>query len=437
MKTIVQFLKKAPIGAIRRCGLGALLLFTQLATAQVLTEAPPESVGMSSERLQRIDRVVQEYVDKKQVAGAVLFIARNGKIVYQKGIGYDDMDAKTPLKKDAIFRIASQTKAITSTAVLMLHEEGRFLLDEPVSKYIPSFKNPKVLDKFNPQDSSFTTVPAKREVTIRDLLTHTSGIGYAGIGSPEANAIYAKNKIPSGIGTPYNKLSEAIDLLGTMPLMHNPGEKWTYGLNIDVLGRLVEVVSGLSFDEFLRTRIFEPLGMKDTYFYLPADKHSRSAVLYTEANKETIKAPANLPSAEFPKLKGTFFSGGAGLNATASDYAIFLQMILNGGEYNGKRLLSPVTVKMMTHNQIGDLSLGLKKFGLGFGLTTEREAAKLPPSVGTFDWGGIFGTTYWADPQEGIVAMIMTQKYPNSYGDLSDKFKVLVYQAITKQNAQK
>ena len=418
--------------------LGTMLLcMSQWVAAQTLVQATPESAGMSSERLLRIDRVVQEYVDKKQVAGAVVLVARNGKIVYQKSIGYDDVDTKTPLKKDAIFRIASQTKAITSTAVLMLHEEGRFLLDEPISKYIPSFKNPKVLNKFNEKDSSFTTIPAKREITIRDLLTHTSGISYAGIGTPEANAIYAKNNIPSGIGTPYNKLADAISLLGTMPLIHQPGEKWTYGLNIDVLGYLVEVVSGLSLDEFFRTRIFEPLGMKDTYFYLPADKQSRSPLLYTEANKETVKVPANTPSAEFPKLKGTYFSGGAGLNSTAYDYAIFLQMILNGGQYNGKRLLSPVTVKMMTHNQIGDLNLGVKKFGLGFGLTTEREAAKLPPSVGSFDWGGIFGTSYWADPQERIVGLIMTQKYPNSYGDLSDKFKVLVYQAITKLNEDK
>lgn len=418
--------------------LGTMLLcMSQWVAAQTLVQATPESAGMSSERLLRIDRVVQEYVDKKQVAGAVVLVARNGKIVYQKSIGYDDVDTKTPLKKDAIFRIASQTKAITSTAVLMLHEEGRFLLDEPISKYIPSFKNPKVLNKFNEKDSSFTTIPAKREITIRDLLTHTSGISYAGIGTPEANAIYAKNNIPSGIGTPYNKLADAISLLGTMPLIHQPGEKWTYGLNIDVLGYLVEVVSGLSLDEFFRTRIFEPLGMKDTYFYLPADKYSRVPLLYTEANRETVKVPANTPSAEFPKLKGTYFSGGAGLNSTAYDYAIFLQMILNGGQYNGKRLLSPVTVKMMTHNQIGDLNLGLKKFGLGFGLTTEREAAKLPPSVGSFDWGGIFGTSYWADPQERIIGLIMTQKYPNSYGDLSDKFKVLVYQAITKLNEDK
>jgi CubicO group peptidase (beta-lactamase class C family) len=421
----------------KRLLLGWCVLFSQLALAQTLVESSPETAGMSSERLQRIDRVVQEYVDKKYVAGAVVLVARNGKLVYHKGIGYDDIDTKTPLPKDAIFRIASQTKAITSTAVLMLYEEGRFLLDDPISKYIPAFKNPKVLDKLNPKDTTFTTVAAKREVTVRDLLTHTSGIGYAGIGGPEANAIYAKYKIPSGIGTPFNKLSDAINLLATMPLMHQPGEKWTYGLNTDALGYLVEVVSGMSLDEFFRTRIFEPLGMKDTYFYLPASKHARSPVLYTEADKNTVKAPANLPSVEFPKLKGTFFSGGAGLNATAADYAIFLQMLLNGGVYNGKQLLSPITVQMMTHNQIGNLNLGLKKFGLGFGLTTTAEAAKLPPSEGTFDWGGIFGTSYWADPQEGIVALIMTQKYPNAYGDLSDKFKVLVYQAIVQPNPKK
>ncbi|GAB3170869.1 serine hydrolase domain-containing protein [Telluribacter humicola] len=414
-------------------GLSILPLF-----AQTLTEASPESVGMSTERLQRIESVVQDYVNQQRIAGAVALVVRNGKIVYYKGIGYDDMDTKSPLKRDAIFRIASQTKAITSTAIMMLYEEGKILLDEPVSKYIPSFKQPKVLATFNEKDSSFTTIPAKREITIRDLLTHTSGISYAGIGTKEANAIYAKYKIPSGIGTPNHKLSDAINLLGTMPLIHQPGEKFSYGLNTDVLGYVVEVVSGKSLDEFFRQRIFEPLGMKDTYFYLPASKAPRLTTLYTQTREgATIKRVAQGGSSpDFPKEGGTFFSGGAGLSSTAYDYVIFLQAMLNGGQYGGKRILSPITIDMMTANQIGDINVGARKFGLGFAIATEKEAARLPISVGTFEWGGIFGTTYWADPKEGIAALIMTQKYPNSYGDLSDKFKVLVYQAITKKNPQ-
>ena len=399
----------------------------------VLQEAKPEEAGFSADRLGRMDRVIQEYVDQKRIPGAVALVARHGKIVYYKGFGQDDVDAKTPLKRDAIFRIASQTKAVTSVAVMMLFEEGKFLLDEPVSRYLPAFKNPKVLDKFNEKDSSYTTVPARSEITIRQLLTHTSGISYAGIGTKEANAMYAKAKVPSGIGTPDARLADAMNTLGGLPLVHQPGEKWSYGLNTDVLGYLVEVLSGTTLDAFFRTRIFEPLGMKDTYFYLPKDRHNRLAALYTEDEKKAYqkRQAQGSQTPDYPKQAGTYYSGGAGLSSTAYDYAVFLQMLLNGGEYNGKRLLSPATVRMMTSNQIGELSLGFKKFGLGFGLITAREAARMPVSEGSFEWGGIFGTTYWADPQEGVVALLYTQKFPNSYGDLADKFRVLVYQALT------
>jgi CubicO group peptidase (beta-lactamase class C family) len=409
------------------------LTLAQTPRHYTLQEAGPEAAGFSAERLGRMDRVIQEYVDQKRIPGAVALVARHGKIIYYKGFGQDDVDAKTPLKRDAIFRVASQTKAVTSVAAMMLFEEGKFLLDEPVSKYLPAFKNPKVLSTFNEKDSSYTTVPAKSEITIRQLLSHTSGISYAGIGTKEANAIYAKAKVPSGIGTPNDKLADAMNKLGGLPLIHQPGEKWSYGLNTDVLGYLVEVLSGTTLDAFFRTRIFEPLGMKDTYFYLPKDRHNRLATLYMEdQNKAYRKRPAQgNQTPDYPKQAGTYYSGGAGLSSTAYDYAVFLQMLLNGGEYNGKRLLSPATVRMMTSNQIGELSLGLKKFGLGFGLITEREAARMPVSAGSFEWGGIFGTTYWADPQEGVVALLYTQKFPNSYGDLADKFRVLVYQALT------
>ncbi|CAA9272937.1 MAG: Beta-lactamase class C-like and penicillin binding proteins (PBPs) superfamily [uncultured Cytophagales bacterium] len=409
------------------------LTLAQTPRTYTLQEAGPEAAGFSAERLGRMDRVIQEYVDQKRIPGAVALVARHGKIIYYKGFGQDDVDAKTPLKRDAIFRVASQTKAVTSVAVMMLFEEGRFLLDDPVSKYLPAFKSPKVLDKFNEKDSSYTTVPAKSEITIRQLLTHTSGISYAGIGTKEANAIYAKAKVPSGIGTPNAKLADAMNMLGGLPLVHQPGEKWSYGLNTDVLGYLVEVLSGTTLDAFFRTRIFEPLGMKDTYFYLPKDRHNRLTALYTEKEDKSYqkRQAQGSQTPDYPKQAGTYYSGGAGLSSTAYDYAVFLQMLLNGGEYNGKRLLSPATVRMMTSNQIGELSLGLKKFGLGFGLVTEREAARMPVSEGSFEWGGIFGTTYWADPREGVVAMLYTQKFPNSYGDLADKFRVLVYQALT------
>lgn len=415
------------------CSLALIVLFNQSVFSQTLTPGVPETQGMSTARLQRMDKVIDAYVDKSYMAGVVVLVARNGKTVYHKAYGYDDVSAKTAMDKNAIFRIASQTKAITSVAVMMLYEEGKFLLDDPISKYIPSFKNPVVLDKFNEKDSSYTTVPAKREITIRDLLTHTSGIGYPMIGSKEAVAIYAKNNIPSGVDTPFSTLNDAINRLAKLPLAHNPGERFTYGLNTDVLGYFVEVMAGISFDEFLRTRIFKPLGMNDTYFYLPESKFSRLATLNTEdKDKKVTKAPANV--GEYSKTKGTYHSGGGGLVSTVTDYAVFLQMVLNGGKYNGQQLLSPVTVKMMVQNQIGDINLGYKKFGLGFAITTDKEAARVPPSAGTYDWGGYYGTTYWVDPKEGVIGMIMTQKVPNSYADLGEKFKVLVYQAIIKLN---
>jgi CubicO group peptidase (beta-lactamase class C family) len=411
------------------CLLFALVSFQVF--AQNLPQATPESVGMSSARLKRIDAVFNEYIQKGWIPGGVTLIIRDGKIVHYQAYGFDDTDTKKPLSKDGIFRLASQTKAITSTAVMMLYEEGKFLLDDPISKYLPAFKSPRVLDKFNESDTSFTSIPAKREITIRDLLSHTSGIGYPTIGSKEANAIYAKYQVPGGIGTPHAKLGEVVNNLAKLPLMHSPGERWTYGLNLEVLGHLVETLSGLPLEDFFQTRIFKPLGISDTYFYLPESKFERLIQVYTEnEQQQTTKAPTLYQ--DYPKIKGGFYAGGAGLSGTTLDYAKFLQMFLNGGSFNGQQILSPAIVKMMTSNQIGDLSLGPRKFGLGFALATPKEAARIPVSEGSFEWGGIFGTNYWVDPKQGIIGLCMTQKYPNSHPELSEKFKVLVYQAITK-----
>jgi CubicO group peptidase (beta-lactamase class C family) len=405
-------------------------------TGPVLTEASPASAGMSAERLARIDNVINEYIDKKWIAGATVLIARNGKIIYYKGVGYDDIDKKTPMKKDAICRIASQTKAITSVAVMMLYEEGKLLLGDPVSKYIPEFKNPKVLDKFNPADTTYTTVPAKREITIHDLLTHTSGIAYAQIGSKESNAIYYKAGVVGGIGVGKIVLGDKMKILGGLPLMHQPGEKFTYGLNTDLLGYLVEVISGMNLDQFFRKKIFEPLGMKDTYFYLPREKRNRLATLYTEDSTKHIKKNGETYElngtlyVDYPNMDGTYYSGGGGLSSTAYDYSIFMQMMLNGGEYNGKRILSRSSVRMMTTNQIGDIDFGNNKFGLGFGIATEKTVVDSPVSPGTFDWGGMFSSSYWIDPKEKIIAQLFLQLFPNSHGDIHQKFRVLVYQAI-------
>ncbi len=402
---------------------------------KILQPAKPETVGFSPERLKRIDGNINEWMKDGRLNGCAALIIRNGKIIYNKAFGYDDLEKTKPIRTDNIFRIASQTKAITSTAILMLYEEGKFLLDDAVSRYIPEFAKQQVLDKFNPADSSYTTIPAKTEITIRQLLTHTSGIGYAQIGSKEANAIFSKANITAGIGVEKGRmLADDMKKLGKIPLMHQPGEKFTYGLNTDLLGYLVEVISGMRLDEFFRKKIFEPLGMNDTYFYLPVVKQNRLVGFFEEVDKKLVKKSVVQEGwkvdANYPNGEGTYLSGGGGLSSTMLDYAIFLQTILNGGEYNGKRILSRNTVRMMTMNQIGDINMGNNKFGLGFGITTEKGSSILPTPQGVFEWGGAFATTYWADPKENLIGIFYRQLYKSTFGEIGNKFKVLVYQAL-------
>jgi CubicO group peptidase (beta-lactamase class C family) len=409
-----------------------LSLYTFGQSIKNLTPAKPEEVGISTDRLTRIDAMLNEHVSKKWIPGAVVLIARNGKIVYHKSYGYSDAEQQTALKKDDIFRIASQTKAITSLAAMMLFEEGKFLLDEPIYKYIPEFKNPKVLKTFNEKDSTYTSEPAKGEITIRHLLTHSSGIDYASIGSKEFKAIYTKAGVPSGIGTDNMVLADKIKILATLPLKHNPGEQWTYGLNTDVIGYLIEVLSGVSFDQFLRTKIFQPLGMNDTYFYLPKEKHSRLVKLYQSKDGLIAKVSETAydgVNPNYPNLNGKYFSGGAGLSSTVEDYAKFLQLFLNKGEYNGVRLLSRKTVELMLTNQLQPPITN--QFGLGFGLETDKNDYQSIFSLGSFSWGGAFNTHYWADPKEKLIGLIFTNMYNTPYWNIGDKYKVLTYQAIT------
>jgi CubicO group peptidase (beta-lactamase class C family) len=411
-----------------------LLWFTVDSSAQNTKNfvgAKPEENGLSSERLQRIDNMLMSYVESKKIPGAVALLIRNGKIVYKKAIGFSNVESKAPLATDNIFRIASQTKAITSLAVMMLFEEGKFLLDDPVSEYIPEFKNPRVLTSFNWKDSSYATVPAKSEITIRQLLTHTSGIDYAGIGSQEFKALYAKATVPSGIGNHAMNLADKIKRLAGLPLKHHPGEQYTYGLNTDVLGYLVEVVSGTTLDDFFKKRIFQPLGMNDTYFYLPSEKHSRLVTLYT--NEGGLVAPVNKPVFDgvdynYPLLNGRYYSGGAGLSSTVEDYAKFLQLFLNKGEYNGTRLLSRKTVELMLTDQLP--ASYSNSFGLGFGLETIKNDAQSVVTIGSFSWGGAFNTHYWADPKEKLIGILFTNIYSTAHWNIGDKFKVLTYQAI-------
>lgn len=391
----------------------------------------PEEAGFSAARLARMDGVINEYITAQAIPGAVVMIVRRGRIVYHKAYGYSQPDKKALLAKDAIFRIASQTKAITSLAAMMLWEEGKFLLDDPVSKYIPEFKAPQVLKTFNAADSSYTAEPAKSEITIRQLFTHSSGVDYAGIGSREFKALYAKAGIRCGIGTSTGILGDKIRKLGTLPLKHQPGERWTYGLSSDILGYLVEVWSGMSLDAFFHKRIFGPLGMQDTHFYQPTQNHGRLIPLYQEVDGKVV--PVSQPvydgsNPDYPKLAGTYYSGGAGLSSTVEDYARFLQMFLNKGEFNGVRLISRKTVELMLTNQ---MPADANPFGLGFSLETPVNDAASPLSLGSFSWGGIFNTQYWADPKEEMIALIYTNLY-NTKGarSLGDKFKALTYQAI-------
>jgi len=257
---------------------------------QVLKVSTPAAVQVSADRLNRIDSMLIQSIDDKWIAGAVGFIARDGKIIYNRAFGESDIENRTPMQTDAIFRIASQTKAIASIGLMMLFEEGKFLLDDPVSRYIPEFANPQVLDKFNEKDTTFTSIPAKREITVRDLLTHTSGIDYAGIGSPTMNALYSKAGIMGGFGNDRITIGDDIKLLGSQPLVHQPGERYTYGLNVDVIGYLIEILSGEKLDQYLKTRIFDPLGMNDTWFYLPKEKYGRLVKVNTENADHNVAA---------------------------------------------------------------------------------------------------------------------------------------------------
>ena len=398
----------------------------------------PETVGFSSTRLERINPLIQAYIDSNWIEGAIALVARNGKIVYHQAVGYDNKTAGKKLQKDAIWRIASQTKAITSVAIMQLYEQGALLLDDPIGKYIPAFKRPVVLQSFNKADTSYTTLPANREITIRDLLTHTSGIGYAQIGNETMNAFYAKAGVVAGIGVKGGFQRDNILRLASLPLVHQPGEKFTYGLNTDVLGYIVEVVSGTSLDAYFKQFIFEPLGMKDTYFYLPASKQNRLAMLHMSDKSNKVRdCPEEFMLngrfyRDYPNQSGgTFHSGGGGLVSTAYDYTLFMQMLLNGGQLNGKQVLSRNSIRLMTTNQLGDKSMGrASKFGLGFQVITPADAAYNTVSEGTFSWGGMFASSFWIDPQEKIIAQFVLQQYPFTHGELAEKFKSLVYQAL-------
>ena len=422
--------------ALFKNALMAFLFVPSLLCAQNIKTGTKNN-HVNYERLVRIDSLVNSYIAHKWINGATTIIIKDNQLVQYKGYGYADIDSKKLMQKDELVRIASQTKAITCTGIMILYEQGKILLNEPVSDFIPEFKNMTVLDKFNAADTTYTTVPAKRPVTIHDLLTHTSGLDYPGIGSDAMKAIYAKAGITPGFNMAKNgqTLLSAMKELATLPLVHQPGEKWTYGLNYDLLGCIIEVVSHENLADFFRKNIFEPLGMKDTYFNVPQSKAPRLATVYREDSlHHVIKWEKGYFGADpdYPLAHKQYFSGGADLTSTAFDYAVFLQMLLNGGAYNGHEILSPRTVEMMTSNQLDFSYNGTNGFGLGFDIVSEKGAARGSRSEGTFGWGGFFGSSYWADPKEHLIGIIFTQQTPDSHADVIERFQNMVYASLKK-----
>jgi CubicO group peptidase (beta-lactamase class C family) len=395
-----------------------------------LPRARPEVVGLSAERLGRIGEVMQRYVDEGKLGGAVTLVARGGKVAYLQAFGKLDPTTGAPMPTDAIFRIASQTKALTSVAIMILFEEGKLLLGDPVSKYIPDFKNTTVaVPDAAKKGPGYRIVPANRPITIRDLLTHSAGISY---GDGPAKDLYEKAGIQGWfLADRAEPVGEVIRRLARLPFDAQPGEKWVYGYNTDILGYLVEVASGMSLADFIKKRITDPLAMADTDFFLPEEKAGRLAAVYgigKNGKAELIADPKENAYLKGPRM---CYAGGAGLLSTAEDYARFLLMLQSGGEWGGVHVLSPKSVELMTVDHLASVyGTPGQGFGLGFWVTKELGRNGDPGSVGAFGWGGAYHTQYWVDPAEKLVAVFMTQLMPATGSDAPGKFKALVYQSI-------
>ncbi len=412
-------------------------LLCSLAAGQSLPAAKPESVGLSSERLDRIAKTVQRNIDDKRVAGAVTMVVRHGQVAWLKAEGMQDREAGKPMQPDTIFRICSMTKPITSVAVMMLYEQGYFALEDPISNYLPEFKNPRVLVK--PAKGEPYTIPATREITIRDLLRHTSGLTYNW--NEVLGPMYKEKNVEAGL-MPYDgTIADNVRRLASLPLLFNPGDRFEYSLGVDVLGRLVEVVSGMPLDEFFRTRIFEPLGMKDTYFYPPENKLDRLAAVYMFYPDKGLQRFPDTPisegpfsySADYPyKGPKKLFAGGAGLNSTAADYARFCEMLLEGGKLGNVRILSPKSVELMTHDQLGKIEPD-QAFGLGFGIDGVKAPLDELGTPGEYEWGGFYYTGFRIDPKEQMIVIFMAQLHPSGGLSLNSEVNVLAYQAIMEQ----
>ena len=414
-------------------GLLLVLLTLRTVSGQTLSPTPVKHNDIDYDRLSQVDTLLKRYLDRDWLVGSVVLVAKDNQLVYYKGHGLADIATKKPMRADAIFRIMSQTKAITSLGIMQLFEGGKLDLDQKISDFIPEFKNPKVLKEFKAADTTYSTVPAQREITFRDLLAHTSGLDYPLIGNDTMQAIYAKHRIPSGLGVFQESLLSKMKDLAALPLIHQPGERFTYGLNTDLLGCLIEVISGETLEGYFNKHIFGPMGMEDSYFNVPRSKADRLPTVYTEdENKKVIEWSPELHVIDpnYPLIPKSYFSGGAGLSSTAYDYAVFLQMLLNGGRYNGQQILGRRTTELMLSPQLPDGMFGDDNFTLGFALTTKRSSHLKMLSEGSFAWGGYYGTTYWADPEEKLICLIMTQHTPNSHDEIVGKIRNVVYGSL-------
>ncbi|MBV7531584.1 serine hydrolase [Chitinophaga sp. sic0106] len=383
---------------------------------------------------------IDEFANRRLVSGAMtgahILILQKGKVMYNKAVGYADVASGTPMRTNHIFRVASQTKAVTSVAALMLLEEGCYRLDDPLHKHIPAFKDTAVLDTYHEKDGTYTTLPARRPITIRDLFTHTSGIGYGGISEdPRMNAIYAKSGLGFVFGT-HESLQTLVGKLAALPLLHHPGDAFTYGLNTDILGYLVELWSGQTLEQFFQERIFDPLDMHDTHFHLPLEKEHRLVTLQQRIDGKLQKVNGllfNGVDPQYPTDPHTIHSGGGGLSSTAMDYAQFLLMLESGGTYKGHRFLSPATIAQMRVNHLtGSANTDQLQFGLGVAVISPRTQHLVPAGIGTIYWGGAFNTKYWQDPESGIIGIILTQEYlPEDFNSLRENLQQVVYGAVS------
>ena len=399
--------------------------------AQELPRVAPEDAGFAPGRLERVGAMLDEYVAEGRLPGAVVAVLRDGAVAYEHATGFADLEARAPLGADAIFRIASQTKAIVSVAVMMLQEDGALLISDPVGKYLPAFTETTVAEPL--PGGGYDVVAAQRPITVRDLLTHTAGIGY-GMGGPGADRWREAEITGWYFAHRDEPVRATVDRMGSLPMQAQPGERFVYGYNTDILGALVEAVSGRTLEGFLHSRIFEPLDMRDTHFYLPPEKRDRLATVY---NRRTPGALMRARDGEGMDAQGQYvdgprvsFSGGAGLLSTARDYARFLQMMLDGGTLGDARILSPASVALMTSNHVGDLFAPGMGFGLGFSVRLDLGEAGEPGSLGDYGWGGAYHTTYWVDPEERLVVVYFTQVIPAAGLDDHPKLRALVYGAL-------